>query len=241
MIKKEGIQSEKSNDMQNSSHLSSIAENPLRPLMRGWSHALAAVAALLLTIVLCWRSEADLPRLISMLIFGLSMLELYTVSALYHTGHWSFKTRRTLRAVDHANIFLLIAGTYTPLCFNILAGWLRVTLLVVIWSLAILGVGLALLTLRLPRWISVALYIGMGWVVVLALPAFLAVLPWYAVGTLLLGGVFYTIGAVVYARKRPDPFPRIFGFHEIFHLFVIAGSVAFVLFVWIWALPFPRV
>ena len=214
---------------------------PSKPLMRGWSHALAAFASLLLTIALCWQSRADLPRLVSLLIFGLSMLELYTISALYHIGRWSTRPARIFRALDHANIFVMIAGTYTPLCFNLLSGWLRVTILLVIWVLAALGVGLAILTLRLPRWIAATLYIGMGWVVVLALPAFLAVMPWYGVGLLLLGGILYTLGAVVYARKRPDPFPRIFGFHEVFHLFVIAGSSAFALCIWIWALHVPRV
>lgn len=209
--------------------------------MRGWSHVLAAVASLLLTIALCWRSFADIPRLISLLIFGLSMVELYTVSALYHVGRWRERPRRILRAIDHANIFVMIAGTYTPLCFNMLSGWLRITILLVIWTLAVLGVGLAIFTLRLPRWVTSALYIGMGWVVILALPAFLAVIPWYAVATLLLGGALYTVGAVVYARKCPDPFPRIFGFHEVFHLFVIAGSVAFASCIWIWTLNFPRV
>ncbi len=206
---------------------SPITTQPSKPLMRGWSHALAAFASLLLTIALCWLSRADFPRLISLLIFGLSMLELYTISSLYHIGRWNARPAHVLRAIDHANIFVLIAGTYTPLCFNLLSGWLRVTILVVIWTLAVLGVGLAIFTLRLPRWITATLYIGMGWVVVLALPAFLAVIPWYEVATLVLGGVLYTLGAVVYARKRPDPFPRVFGFHEVFHLFVIAGSIAF--------------
>lgn len=212
-----------------------------KPLMRGWSHALAALASLLLTLALCWQSRADLARLISLLIFGLSMLELYTMSALYHIGRWKARPARVLRAIDHANIFVMIAGTYTPLCFNLLSGWLRVTILVVIWSLAAVGVTLAIFTLHLPRWINAALYIGMGWVVILALPAFLAVIPWYAVATLLLGGVLYTLGAVVYARKRPDPFPRVFGFHEVFHLFVIAGSIAFASCIWIWALHVPRI
>jgi hemolysin III len=218
-------------------------ENPpiLKPLMRGWSHALAACAAILLTITLCWLSRKDLPRLISMLIFGLSMVELYTVSALYHIGNWQHTKKRVLRALDHANIFILIAGTYTPLCFNILSGWVRVTLLIVIWSLALVGVGLTLFTLKFPRWLSTVLYILMGWVAVAAFPAFLSVLPWTAVGTLILGGVLYTLGAVVYALRKPDPLPKIFGFHEIFHLFVIAGSIAFIACVWIWALPFPRV
>src|SRR4051812_49033521 len=107
----------------------SLASSPTittKPLMRGWSHALAALASLVLTIALCWQSRADLPRLISLLIFGLSMLELYTISALYHMGRWGARPNRVLRAIDHANIFVMIAGTYTPLCFNLLSGWLRV-------------------------------------------------------------------------------------------------------------------
>ena len=219
---------------------SASSELSRKPLMRGWSHALAAFASLILTIALCWQSRADLPRLISLFIFGLSMLELYTISAIYHIGRWHTRTDRVLRAIDHANIFVLIAGTYTPLCFNLLSGWLRITILIVIWTLATLGVCLAIFTLRLPRWITAALYIGMGWVVILALPAFLAVIPWYAVAILLLGGILYTLGAVVYARKRPNPFPHVFGFHEIFHLFVIAGSIAFVVCIWVWALHMPR-
>lgn len=208
--------------------------------MRGWSHALAALASVALTIILCWLSRDDIPRLVSMLIFGLSMIELYTLSAVYHIITWSPAKRRVLRAIDHANIFLLIAGTYTPLCFNILTGWVRVAILLVIWLLALLGISISIFTLKFPRWTTVALYIGMGWVVVLALPAFLVVLPWIAVAMLLLGGILYTIGAVIYARKRPDPFPRVWGYHEVFHLFVILGSVAFAACVWIWALPFVR-
>ncbi len=212
----------------------------VKPLMRGWSHAVAAVASLFLTAILCWLSRQDMPRLISMLIFGLSMVELYTVSAVYHIITWSQAKRRVLRAIDHANIFVLIAGTYTPLCFNILTGWLRVTILIVIWTLALAGIAISVFTLKFPRWVTAALYVGMGWVVVLALPAFLAALPWLAVATLLLGGILYTIGAVIYARKKPDPFPAVWGYHEIFHLFVILGSAAFVVCVWIWALPFVR-
>ncbi|HVB22944.1 MAG TPA: hemolysin III family protein [Ktedonobacteraceae bacterium] len=215
-------------------------EKIAKPLLRGWFHAVAAVGAVVLTIVLCWLSRGDTPRLISMLIFGLSMVELYTVSATYHIGKWPERTRRVLRSLDHANIFVLIAGTYTPLCFNILEGWLRITILSIIWFLALLGMAFSVLTLRLPRWVGASLYIGMGWISLLAIPGFLAVLPWIAVATLMLGGLLYTIGAVVYARRWPNPFPRILGFHEIFHLFVIAGSIAFAACIWIWALPFPR-
>src|SRR6266446_4109405 len=132
-------------------------QEKVKPLLRGWSHAVATVASIALTIVLCWLSRGDIPRLLSMLIFGLSMIELYTVSAVYHIINWSIAKRRVWRAIDHANIFVLIAGTYTPLCFNILTGWLRITLLVVIWLLAVLGVSLSIFTLKLPRWVTASL------------------------------------------------------------------------------------
>src|SRR5258707_14915916 len=121
----------------------------VKPLMRGWSHAVAAVGAVFLTVILCWLSRADLPRLFSMLIFGFSMIELYTMSAIYHIGSWRESRRLVLRAIDHANIFVLIAGTYTPLCFNVLTGWLRLAILIVIWLLALIGISLSLLSLRL--------------------------------------------------------------------------------------------
>ncbi len=208
--------------------------------MRGWSHAVAAMASIVLTVILCVLSRQDIPRMISMLIFSLSMIELYTVSAVYHIVTWSPAKRRVLRAIDHANIFVLIAGTYTPLCFNILTGWLRITILIVIWTLALVGIVSSIFTLKLPRWANAALYVAMGWVVILAIPAFLAVLPWISVAILFLGGLLYTIGAVIYARKKPDPFPAIWGYHEVFHLFVILGNVAFAACVWVWALPFVR-
>jgi hemolysin III len=179
--------------------------------------------------------------MISMLIFGLSMIELYTVSAIYHIGNWPAPQRRVLRTIDHANIFILIAGTYTPLCFILLSGWFRIAMLLVIWLLAVLGVCLSFFTLKLPRWVLASLYVGTGWVAILALPTFLTKVPWTALATLALGGILYTIGAVIYARKKPDPFPKVLGFHEVFHLFVVAGGVAFAACIWIWVLPFPRV
>jgi hemolysin III len=213
-----------------------------KPLLRGWFHAVAAVASVVLTLALCLLTHQNIPRLISMLIFGLSMVELYTVSAAYHigTGHWSAAVARRLRALDHANIFVLIAGTYTPLSLALLSGWLKPGILALIWALALTGVSLAWLTLRAPRWVSACLYVGMGWVALLALPAFLARLPWVAVGLLLLGGVLYSVGALIYALKWPNPFPRVLGFHEVFHLFVIAGSVSFAIVITVWAAVLPR-
>lgn len=211
-----------------------------RPLLRGWFHAVAAVLAVLFTIALAWASWYDGQRLVSMLVFGLSMVELYTVSAIYHIGTWSPRAKRVLRSVDHTNIFVVIAGTYTAICFNVLDGWIRDAILIVIWLLAIIGLILAIFKPRVPRWVGTGIYIGMGWVVVLALPALLEALPWQAIALLAAGGVLYTLGAVIYALKRPNPFPKVMGFHEVFHLFVIAGSVACSIVVWVWALPYPR-
>lgn len=212
-----------------------------KPLLRGWSHAGAAVAALATTIALFWLSRDDTARALSMLVFGISMIVLYAVSATYHIGRWQPRTEKVLRAIDHANIYVLIAGTFTPLCFNVLDAPFRNTMLVVIWSVAVAGVGLSVFTERLPRFVTAGLYVGMGWIGVVVLPAFARLMPWPAVAFLLLGGLLYTTGAVIYALRRPDPYPRVFGFHEVFHLFVIGGSAAFTITIWVWVLPFVRV
>ena len=213
---------------------------PAKPLLRGWSHALALVAAVAVTLALALRTRDDPPRLLSMLVYGLSMIALYGVSAAYHLGPWQGRRRTLIRALDHANIFVVIAGTYTPVCVNVLSGWLRPAVLVLIWTLAAVGVASSIFTLALPRRATVALYLGMGWVAVVPAPALVGALPGQAIALLLGGGLLYTAGALVYARRRPDPFPHIFGFHEVFHLFVIAASAAFLAVIWTWVVPFPR-
>lgn len=215
-------------------------DGQVKPLLRGWFHAGAAVAALFVTAYFLWQAREDGLRLLSLLVFGLTLIALYAVSAVYHIGSWRGRWRTFLRALDHANIFLVIAGTYTPLCVNVLAGWVRGAVLGLIWTFAIAGAATAVFTLRLPRWLSAGLYIAMGWVALMALPQMLERLPLAAIGLLFLGGALYTAGAVIYALRRPNPAPRYFGFHEIFHLFVIAGSAAFVATIWLWVLPYPR-
>jgi hemolysin III len=211
-----------------------------KPLLRGWLHVGAAVGSLFFTAVLVAVTWDDTPRMLTMLIFGLSMVELYAVSAVYHIGDWRPRVHRVLRSLDHANIFILIAGTYTPLCFNVLSGWVRPTVLALVWSIGAVGIFLAVFRPRLSRWAGTGLYIAMGWTAVTALPALIDALPPEPLWLLLLGGIFYTIGAVIYALKRPNPFPRVLGFHEIFHLFVIAGSIAMAAVIWIWVVPYPR-
>lgn len=209
-----------------------------KPLLRGWSHAAASAGSVLLTVALCWATRDDPPKMVALLVFGLSMVEMYTVSAIYHMGTWRETQLRVLRSLDHSNIFLLIAGTYTPLAFVMLSGWVRSSLLVSVWVLALVGIGLSIFARRLSRKVRSILYVIMGWISVFALPALLQVLPLTAIGLLVLGGAFYTVGAVIYARRSPNPFPRVFGFHEVFHLLVIAGNLAFVAVMVLWVLPY---
>jgi hemolysin III len=152
------------------------------------------------------------------------MIELLAVSASYHLRAWRPPVRATLRALDHASIFVLIAGTYTPIAFNVLAGWERVGVLATIWALAAVGVTCSLLTPRLPRWARAGLYLAMGWVALIPAPSLVRALPALAVAGLIVGGLFYTAGALVYARRWPDPLPRVFGFHEVFHLGTVIGA-----------------
>jgi hemolysin III len=214
--------------------------NPARPLLRGWSHAIAALGAIPALAALLWQTVADPPRAVSLLVYGLSMIELLAVSASYHLRAWRPPARATLRALDHANIYLLIAGTYTPIAVNVLAGWERVGVLVTVWALAAIGVTCTVVTPRLPRWARAGLYVAMGWVALVPAPSLVRALPALAVAGLVAGGLLYTAGAVVYARRWPDPSPRVFGFHEVFHLLVLAGAATFAATIWIWIVPFPR-
>lgn len=216
------------------------AAAPARPRLRGWSHALGAALAGGATIALCLRSLDDGPRLISLLVYGLSLTAQYAASSSYHLGPWQGGRRALARALDHAGIFVVIAGTYTPVCVNVLAGELRPALLAFIWVLAAAGVGVSLAPIELPRWLRTGLYIAMGWGATIATTSVVQLLPPIAIATIVAGGVLNTIGAVIYARKRPDPFPAVFGFHELFHLLVLAGSAAFFVAIWIWVVPFPR-
>jgi hemolysin III len=211
-----------------------------KPLLRGWFHAVAAVAALVFTLALLAQTYGDPPRFVSMLVFGLSMITLYVVSAVYHLGTWEGRRYTFLRAFDHANIFLFIAGAYTPICVNMLTGWTRVVMLTVIWLLALAGVSLSVLTLRVPRWVNALLYVGMGWISVVLLPQIVQAASLTPALVLIAGGLLFTVGALIYALRWPNPVPRVFGFHELFHIFVIAGTMAIASVVWVWVVPFPR-
>jgi hemolysin III len=196
----------------------------LRPLLRGYFHLAAAFGAAfgLVLIVLL----ADSPRaLVGGLIFAVSLVLLYTTSATYHTIRWGRRMRAVLKRLDHSMIFVLIAGSYTPFCLPAASDAWGFTVLAIVWSVAAVGVALKIAWPDAPRRLSVGLYMATGWV---ALVAASELADWFAVLPLVLmaaGGALYSAGGVIYALRRPNPFPRVFGYHEVFHLLVIAGSV----------------
>lgn len=217
-----------------------ILESAPKPLLRGYLHFGAAIAMAAGTGILLTLSAHDQPKQISLLIYGISAVVLFGMSALYHIGNWSPPRRALFRRLDHANIFLLIAGTYTPVAFNLMtAGW-RSGILVTVWMLAVLGIVTVAPSLRLPRGLTAGLYIATGWIAVAAIPDIFSQRGWGALLMLLAGGLLYTAGALAYALKRPRLWPRVFGYHELFHLGTIAANAVFFAFMLVYILPASR-
>jgi hemolysin III len=199
------------------------AVRPLKPRLRGWLHAGWTPLALIGGLVLVLGAPTTLGR-IGGAVFLAGSLLLFGTSALYHRFHWAPRAEAVLRRLDHSNIFVFIAATYTPLALLLLTGGSRVLLLTLVWTAAICGLTFRVLWLSAPRWLYTALYLVMGWAAVGWLPQFWTTGGPLLVGLIIAGGLCYTVGAVVYGRKRPDPSPRWFGFHEIFHACTILGS-----------------
>ena len=196
----------------------------VKPKLRGWMHAASAPLTLAAGIVLVVLSPTASTR-IGSAVFATSALVLFTVSGIYHRGTWSPKVWRFLRRFDHANIFLLIAGTYTPFTLLLLHGADRVVLLSVVWTGAVLGVLFRIFWNDAPRWLYTPIYIALGWAAVFYFGDFVDTASTAVLVLMAVGGGLYTLGGVVYGIKRPDPFPRWFGFHEVFHTLTIAAFV----------------
>ncbi|PVG81648.1 DNA-binding protein [Nocardioides gansuensis] len=208
-----------------------IAE--VKPRLRGWLHAVTAPLTLAAGVVLIALSPDDLTRTGSA-IFTLSAVLLFGVSAVYHRGHWSPRVHAVLQRLDHSNIFLLIAGSCTPFALLLLEGADRWTMLAISWGGAIAGVLTKVFWSSAPRGLSVPIYIALGWAPVFffgdffrgAMASYGAGLGTAVMALVILGGAFYTLGGIVYGTKRPNPWPRWFGFHEVFHTFTIVAFVA---------------
>nr|WP_194720258.1 hemolysin III family protein [Cellulosimicrobium arenosum] len=190
--------------------------------MRGWIHAGVFPVVLAASIVLVVLAPPVAGK-VSCAVFGLSACLLFGTSAVYHRGTWSPRVAGVLRRADHSNIFLIIAGTYTPLAVLLLDPATARTLLIIVWGGAVLGLAARILWLGAPRWVYVPVYVALGWVAVWYLPAFGEAGGAAVVWLVAVGGLAYTLGAVVYGIKRPNPIPRWFGFHEVFHALTVVG------------------
>ncbi len=199
-----------------------VASPRTKPLLRGVSHEIAAGVALAGLVALVLLAPGPRAR-VGALVYGLSLVALFSVSALYHRPTWSPRARLWMRRLDHSAIFLLIAGTFTPLC--LLLGDARAhTMLAVVWAGAGLGVLRALVWPRAPRMVATALYLVLGWAAVPLVPAMYRALGAGSIVLLAAGGLLYSVGAVIYATRRPDPFPKVFGYHELFHALVVGAA-----------------
>lgn len=198
----------------------------LKEPFSGLSHltgAFLSIAALSVLVTLA-ALQGTVWHVVSFSIYGTSMILLYTASALYHLLPLSERGSRVLRILDHVMIFMLIAGTYTPICLVPLRGGWGWSVFGVIWGLAIAGVFVSTFWINAPRWVSTGIYLLMGWVCIVAIYPIVTSLTVEGLVWLVAGGLFYSVGAVVYALKKPNPWPPHFGFHEIWHLFVMGGS-----------------
>jgi hemolysin III len=202
-----------------------------RPLLRGKLHA-AAVVLLAASAPWLWSVAETGATRSAIVVYLLGVGAMLAVSAIYHVPEWGEAAKRGLRRADHSAIFLCIAGTYTPLLVVATDGWFRTTMLVAIWAGAIAGIAIANIWIHARPWVVATPYVVLGWVSVLLLPALLR-LSSVVTGLVIAGGVAYTLGAVVYARKRPDPWPRVFGFHELFHALTIIAVAAHWMSVWL--------
>ena len=193
------------------------------------THFIGAVASVSGAVPLLVKAHrtGDPACIISMTVFISSMILLYTASTVYHSFDISVRVNRILQKLDHIMIFLLIAGSYTPVCLIVLHGHIGLVLLALVWGIAALGIIFKLCWVTCPKWVSSVLYILMGWICVLAFTQIINALPKAAFNWLLAGGIIYTIGGVIYALKLPifNAHHKYFGSHEIFHLFVMAGSI----------------
>jgi len=200
-----------------------VFEPRVKPRLRGASHQYAFVLAVVAGAVVVAGAETTRAR-VAVAVYALSVAAMFGSSALYHRIDWPPAQRRTLRRLDHAMIYLLIAGTYTPFATLALSGAARVAVLALVWVGALAGIVLAFAWSNRPKWVEVVLAVALGWIGVVVLPQLVEAVGGTAVGLVVAGGVFYTAGSLVYARGRPDPIPAVFGYHELFHALVVVAA-----------------
>lgn len=208
-------------------------QNPVR----GFLHGSAAVAALVGTIYLVNRAGSNTGILIGSLVFGLALLVMYTTSSLYHSVPWRPDWKRRLQRADHSMIYLVVAGTFTPIAVAGLEGSDVWWCLGLVWTIAVVGIVLKLVLPSVSTGLSVTLQLGMGWTVIFWIPQIWNSLGLGAIALIVVGGIFYIVGTVIFMIKRPRLFPRSFSYHELFHVFVVLASISHFLAVALYAIP----
>jgi hemolysin III len=188
-----------------------------------WAGALLALAGLIALLIVGWDTPA---KVVSLTVYGLSLIAMFSASATYHMVRVRDRALEVFRKIDHSAIYLLIAGTYTPFCVNAFEGFWKWGMLAIIWSLALIGIVVKVFYIRAPRWLNAGIYLLMGWLAVSAAGQMLAALPAWVFGWLIAGGVIYTLGAVVYITRIFNFRPGVFGFHEMWHIFVMLAAAA---------------
>jgi hemolysin III len=195
-----------------------------RPVLRGWSHLVFFVVSLASGPLLGLHARTTAER-VCVSVYALSTTAMLGTSALFHRVRWSPAARRRTRRADHSTIFLFIAGTYTAVAGLSLSGGWAAIVLALVWAGALAGITVRLAWLDAPKWAVAVPYVAVGWVALVAMPELLHALGGAGFALLLAGGLLYTLGALAYSRKRPDPWPAVFGYHEIFHLLVVCAVV----------------
>jgi hemolysin III len=213
-----------------------MSRDDLIPLLRGVLHAWAFWCALAAAAALAVLAPGGTAR-IAAIVYGSGLCLVFAGSALYHRWRWSPRLRPLLRRIDHSMIYVFIAASYTPIALLVLDGWLRWAVLAGVWTGALGGVALSVAWITAPRILVAATYLVLGWFAVIAIPQLVERLPVAPLVLLLAGGLLYSAGAAVYAARRPDPWPRTFGFHELFHAFVIAAAAVHFVALAGWVIP----
>jgi hemolysin III len=195
-----------------------------KPLLRGVLHHIAFLVSLVVAPLAILGADGGRART-GVAVFAMSVVACFGASALYHRVSWTPRARRWMRRLDHAGVFLLIAGTYTPVALLVLHGAWRQAILAIVWGGALLAMVVKFAWVDAPKWVAAVIGIALGWVAVVALPQLVSGIPPAALTLLSVGGIAYTAGALVYAGRRPDPFPAVFGYHEVFHALTIVAVV----------------
>jgi hemolysin III len=206
------------------------------PRLRGVTHAYTFFVALIAAALLIVLTPGGAPRMAAA-VYGVGLCALFGGSGLYHRWRWNPRWRPVLRRVDHSTIYLFIAASYTPVGWLVLSGTTQWIVLITVWSGALAGVTISVAWINAPRFVCAICYVALGWVAVVAFPQMHAELPTVAIVLMGAGGVLYTIGAVIYALGRPNPWPKVFGFHEIFHVFVILAAITHFIAMAGWIVP----